>query len=181
MTRIVKVLPYDPAWAQNYCEEVTRFSGVIGSNLVAAHHIGSTAVPGLAAKPTIDILLVVRELDALGACNEAMGELGYRAKGENGIAGRRYFQRLAGEQHLSHIHAFKDGQPEIARYLNFRDYLIAHPQTAHAYQALKQQLAAQFRDVPVQYTEGKDNFIRAVEERAAAWRSGMDPLNGKAN
>jgi GrpB-like predicted nucleotidyltransferase (UPF0157 family) len=121
----------------------------------------------------------VRDLDALDACNQAMQNLGYTAKGENGIPGRRYFQRLDGERHLTHIHAFINGHPEIARYLNFRDYLIAHPHTAEEYQALKQELAAQFRDVPVQYTEGKADFIRAVDARAPAWRSGLDPVNGK--
>lgn len=180
MARKIEILPSDPAWVQNYRDELIRFSGVLGPNLVAAHHIGSTAVPGLAAKPIIDILLVVRAFDALDACTDAMGELGYRGKGENGIPGRRYYQRLEGDQHLVHIHAFEEGHPEISRLLNFRDYLIAHPHTAEEYQALKQALAAQFRHAPAQYTQGKDNFIRAVDARAAAWRSGIGLVDGKA-
>lgn len=173
MARTIEIFPYDPDWALKFNGEVKKITAVMGPNLVAAHHIGSTAVPGLAAKPTIDILLVVRDVDALDTCNEAMQVLGYTAKGESGIPGRRYFQRLDSEHHLSHIHAYNEGHPEITRLLNFRDYLIAHLQTAHEYQALKQNLASQFKDEPVQYTEGKDDFIHTVDERAAAWRSEM--------
>jgi len=170
MPRIMTVVHYDPTWPKVYRAEAERITMVIGANLVAAHHIGSTAVPGLAAKPTIDILLVVQSLDTLDACNDTMLRLGYIAKGENGIEGRRYFQRLEGEQHLFHIHAFAVGHPEIARHLNFRDYLIAHPQTAQAYQDLKYTLAAQYREAPAEFTAGKGEFIRSVDKLAAAWR-----------
>lgn len=179
MARKIEILPYNPTWVGDYHAEITRLSGKVGFNLVAAHHIGSTAVPGLAAKPTLDILWVMRDLETLDACNDAMSELGYTAKGENGIPGRRYFQRVEDEQHLAHIHAFNEEHPEITRMLNFRDYLIAHPQTANEYEALKQQLAVQFRDVPMKYTQGKEEFIRAVDKRAAAWRSSMDHEIGK--
>lgn len=178
MARIVEILPYNPAWPDLYRAEAARIAGVMGPNLVAAHHIGSTAVPDLAAKPTIDFLLVVRELEALDACNEAMRRLGYTVKGENGIPGRRYYQLLDGDQHVYHIHAFKEGHPEIIRHLNFRDYLIAHPHTAYEYQALKQRLVALFRDAPAQYTQGKDAFIRGVNAQAADWRADVDALQG---
>jgi GrpB-like predicted nucleotidyltransferase (UPF0157 family) len=180
MTRIIEVFPSDPAWVQNYHDELTRFSSVLGPNLVAAHHIGSTAVPGLAAKPIIDILLVVRAFDVLDTCNNAMGELGYTAKGENGIPGRRYFQRQQGEQHLVHLHAFEEGHPEITQLLNFRDYMIAHPDAAQEYEVLKRKLAAEFRHMPVHYLQGKADFIRIINERAAAWRSAIDPVDGNA-
>lgn len=171
MVRIVEIVPYDPNWPEKYCAEVKMVADVLGTNLTSAHHIGSTAIPGLAAKPTIDILLVVQNLDNLDACNNEMEALGYQPKGEHGIPGRRYFQKLAGEVHLIHIHAFQIGHPEIYRYLNFRDYTIAHPETAEAYQSLKQKLAVLFTDRPADYTAGKEAFIRAVDQRAAAWRA----------
>jgi GrpB-like predicted nucleotidyltransferase (UPF0157 family) len=146
---------------------------------VAVHHIGSTAVPGLAAKPTIGILLIVRELAALDACNTLLADLGYQAKGEHGILGRRYFSKKEADHHLFHMHAYADGHPDIDRHLNFRDYLIAHPIVALDYQTLKQNLAEQFRDVPVAYTAGKANFILEVEKRAAAWRAGLDQEFGQ--
>jgi GrpB-like predicted nucleotidyltransferase (UPF0157 family) len=179
MARIVEVIPYNPTWPQIYCAEAAQVSLVLGSNLVAAHHIGSTAVPGLAAKPTIDILLVVRELTALDACNTALAELGYQAKGEHGILGRRYFSRKEGDRHLFHIHAYAEGHADIDRHLNFRDYLISHPAAALDYQTLKQGLAAQFRDAPAEYTAGKADFIREVERRAAVWRAELDHETGQ--
>ena len=174
MARIIEVLPYDPIWPQIYLVEVDQVSTVLGSNLLAAHHIGSTGVPGLAAKPTIDILLIVRELTALDACNTALADLGYQAMGEHGIMGRRYFSKKEGDRHLFHMHAYAEGHADITRHLNFRDYLIAHPAAALDYQALKQGLAVQFRDAPAEYTAGKADFIGEVEGRAKAWRAGMD-------
>ena len=171
MMRVVKVIPFDPNWPAKFREESEAIAGVLGSNLTAAHHIGSTAVPGLAAKPTIDILLIVHDLNLLDACNDELSALGYQAKGENGIPGRRYFQKLDGEVHLVHLHAFETDHPEIKRYINFRDYLMAHPETAKAYQDLKQKLSVRFKDKPADYTAGKESFIRAVDHRAADWRA----------
>jgi GrpB-like predicted nucleotidyltransferase (UPF0157 family) len=171
MARKVEVVPYDPIWPDVYRVEMAQISVIVGANLVSVHHIGSTAVPGLAAKPTIDMLLVVRDVKRLDTCNNKMSGLGYHPKGENGIPGRRYFQKLDGEVHLVHIHAFETGHPEITRYINFRDYLFEHPETAQAYQDLKQQLAESYKFAPAQYTSGKDAFIRAVDQRAAAWRA----------
>lgn len=179
MARIIEIQSFNPDWPRIFHEEAQNVKAVLGPNLLSAHHIGSTAVPGLAAKPIIDILLVVQSLDTLDACNDTMLRLGYIAKGENGISGRRYFQRLEGEQHLFHIHAFAVGHPEIARHLNFRDYLIAHPQTAQDYQDLKYTLAAQFREGPADYTADKGDFIRLVDERAAAWREESGPHHRK--
>lgn len=179
MARTVEVLPYDPTWPQIYRAEVMQVLRVLGLNLVTAHHIGSTAVPGLAAKPTIDILLVVRELQALDTCSSALAALDYEAKGEHGIPGRRYFSKKEGDRHLFHIHAYAEGHADIDRHLNFRDFLIAHPGAAVDYQTLKQGLAEQFRDAPAEYTAGKADFIREVEKRAAAWRAGLDQEIGQ--
>lgn len=175
MPRKVDIIPYDPAWPLIYRAEIERVALVLGTNLISSHHIGSTSVPGLAAKPTIDILLVVHKLDALDARNHAMQALGYQPRGENGIPGRRYFNKLAGDVHLFHLHAFEACHPEVTRYLNFRDYLIAHPPVARDYQILKEELAVRFRDSPPRYTSGKAEFIRDVDGRAAAWRANLDP------
>jgi GrpB-like predicted nucleotidyltransferase (UPF0157 family) len=179
MARMIEVLPYDPTWPMIYRAEVVQVATVLGSNVVAAHHIGSTAVPGLAAKPTIDILLVVRELETLDGRNHALAALGYQAKGDHGILGRRYFSKKEGDRHLFHIHAYAERHADITRHLNFRDYLIAHPGAALDYQTLKQALAAQFRDAPSEYTAGKAGFIFDVERRAEVWRAGLDQEFGQ--
>ncbi len=176
MPRKIEIVPYDPDWPKVYRKEIKLVSDVLVSNLTAAHHIGSTAVPGLAAKPTIDILLVVRDLEALDASKGLMIALGYQPKGENGIAGRRYFNKVVGDDHLFHIHAFGEGHPDIKKHLDFRDYLIAHPAITNDYQALKEKLAAKFKDEPSKYTAGKADFISAVVVQAAAWRAGLNKL-----
>ena len=177
--RKVEVVPYQPNWPSLFQREADRLGPLIGENLIALHHIGSTAVPGLAAKPTIDILAEVKSHDRLETQTPKLETLGYQAKGENGISGRRYFQKVQGEVHLYHIHAFTAGHPDIQRHLNFRDFLRAHPVEAKAYAALKYDLAERFTFQAKQYTQGKTEFIRAVDARAAAWQAAQaEPLNG---
>jgi len=145
---------------------------VIGSNLVELHHIGSTSVPGLAAKPTIDILAVVKALEELDSANPLFEGLGYIPRGENGIAGRRYFNKINGDVHLFHIHAFQEGHSAINNHLAFRDYLRSHPDVSGEYAELKYTLAEVYRNEPFRYTDGKDSFIQEIIEAATVWRNG---------
>jgi GrpB-like predicted nucleotidyltransferase (UPF0157 family) len=170
VVRKIEVVPYDPQWPEIYQAEVESLTPAIGTQVIAFHHIGSTSVPGLSAKPTIDILAEVHSLAALDSCNKAMLELGYVPRGENGIEGRRYFSKLAGEVHLFHLHAFQTGHIGIANHLVFRDYLRAHPTVAEEYAGLKRQLAGKFTFDTVAYTEGKADFITEVLQKATAWR-----------
>ena len=169
MVRKVEIVPYDAAWPLTYQTEVARLSAYMGCAIIAFHHMGSTAVPGLGSKPTIDILAVVKSLQVLDTRNDVMRELGYQVKGENGITGRRYYQKLLGEVHLFHIHAFKEGHPEITRYLNFRDYLRSNPLVREAYEQLKNRLAQKFLYDAPSYTAGKSEFIRQIDQQAAEW------------
>lgn len=170
MVRKVDVVPYDSIWPTLYQKEVDRISNDIGNAIEYYYHMGSTAVPGLSAKPTIDILAVADSLQNLDSKKDVMSELGYQVKGEHGIPGRRYYQKLSGEVHLYHIHAFEKEHPEINRYLNFRDYLQTNPLVREAYQQLKQELAQKFMYDAPSYTAGKSEFIRQVDKQAAEWR-----------
>jgi GrpB-like predicted nucleotidyltransferase (UPF0157 family) len=162
-------MPYDANWPALFREEAARLEAVFGPELIALHHIGSTSVPGLAAKPIIDMLPVVRDIEAVDGLNEALGELGYVARGEYGVPGRRYF-RKGGEIHRTHqMHCFQRDNPGVARHLAFRDYLIAHPDEAEAYGRLKARLAQQFPTDIVGYMNGKDAFIKERERMALAW------------
>ena len=169
MFREIKVVSYNPDWPRQYQVEADRITGSLGENVLAVHHIGSTAIPGMDAKPTIDILLVVEAHAVLDASQQAMKALGYIPKGENGIPGRRYFVRLAGQVHRFHLHVFEEGHQEVERHLLFRDYLRSHPKDAQAYGRLKLKLAEQFPYDPEGYTEAKTDFIRKVDQHAAAW------------
>jgi GrpB-like predicted nucleotidyltransferase (UPF0157 family) len=123
------------------------------------------------AKPVIDMLGIVTALEELDARAHRLGALGYEALGEYGIAGRRYFRKNAPDGTRTHqLHTFALGSPEIQRHLDFRDYLRAFPEEAAAYAALKQQLVARCGSDMDAYSNGKTDFIRAVERRAAQWR-----------
>lgn len=170
MKRIVEIYPYDSAWAADYAAEAEGLAPVFGGNLVALHHIGSTAVPGLPAKPIIDILPVVADINQVEALNPQMVALGYIAKGENGIPGRRYFRKGSDAHHTHHVHVFQVGSPEIAKHLDFRDYLRAHPEEMTTYGRLKTTLAAQFRTDPPAYTDAKTGFIAEILRKATVWK-----------
>ena len=170
MKRIVEIHPYDPAWAADFAAEAARLAPVFGANLVAVHHIGSTAVPGLPAKPIIDIMPVVDDIALVDGLNAPMAALGYIAKGENGIPGRRYFRKGSDAHHTHHIHVFQADSAEIAKHLDFRDYLRAYPEAADAYCRLKTALAAQYRTDPPAYTAAKTDFVQEILRKTAVWR-----------
>ncbi len=168
----VYLVPYDPRWPQQFSAEALAVKAAIGDLLMAIHHIGSTAIPGIAAKPIIDILAVVSDLAAVDGRTAQMRELGYEALGEFGIAGRRYFRKDDVAGHRTHqIHAFQVGSPQVVRHLAFRDFLRAHREFAEQYDALKRRLADLHRADIGAYTDGKDEFIKEIDARAAVWRA----------
>ncbi len=169
--RRVEVVPYDPTWPRRAAAEIRRLRRAFGANLVALEHIGSTSVPRLAAKPIIDILGEVRDITLVDTCGAALAQLGYTARGEYGIPGRRYFFRAEGERHTHHLHVFAAGDAGLKRHRALRDYLRAHPAEAAAYGQLKLELAARFPADIEAYMDGKDAFVKAMEQRALARRA----------
>lgn len=158
MSRIIEVVDYDPAWPEQFLQEKQKLSIVLESVAVSIAHIGSTSIEGMCAKPIIDILLEVRCLSGLDSFNGALADMGYKAKGENGIAGRRYFQK--GEKQRSHhMHAFVSGDERIRQHLLFRDFLIAHPERAVEYAAIKSDAARRCQNDSAVYQKLKHNFI----------------------
>ena len=171
--RQVIVLPYQSEWASEYMREADRLREVFGARLKQIYHMGSTSVPGLAAKPIIDILPVVDALEGIEQFDAQMEALGYEAKGEFGMPGRRYY-RKGGDERTHHIHLYATGNREIKRHLVFRDYLRAHPEEAAAYGALKEQLATTYPLDIEAYIAGKDAFVKELEQRAIAWGKEYD-------
>ena len=167
----VQVVPYNRAWKADFEAEAKLIAQLLGDVVVAVHHIGSTAIPGIHAKPIIDILLEVADIAELDHRTTAMAQLCYEAKGEFGIPGRRYFRKDNDSGIRKHqVHAFQANSPEFARHLAFRDYMIAHPEEALKYSALKQELARAHPDDIEAYMDGKDPFIKEREAKAIAWR-----------
>ena len=163
--REVLVVDYNPQWKATFETEKHLLANILGENAVKIDHIGSTAVPGLAAKPVIDILIEVTSLEALDAKSRAMEILGYQVKGENGIAGRRYFQK--GEAVRSHhIHAFVQHDEHLFRHRAFVTYLIENPAIAQHYSQIKKSAAQQCDNDIIQYMALKNDFIAHHEKLA---------------
>ncbi len=161
-------MPHSPGWAAEFRAETERLTAVLGDEVVAIHHIGSTAIPGISTKPVIDVLLEVREVERLDDLGPDMAALGYEGRGEFGLPGRRYFARNTDGRRTHQIHAYATGNPELERHLAFRDYMISHPENAQAYSRLKVSLAKEATDIQG-YMDGKDAFIKEMEKKALAW------------
>jgi GrpB-like predicted nucleotidyltransferase (UPF0157 family) len=168
----VYVIPYRDEWPALFREERDRILRALGTTAVALHHIGSTAVPGHAAKPIVDMLLEVTALADLDAQAGALERFGYEPKGEFGLPGRRYFRR-DDERGIRthHLHAYAAGSADVERHLAFRDYLVAHRAAAADYGALKRDLAARHPDDSRAYSAAKDAFVREHQRRALDWRA----------
>ncbi|HEX8720287.1 MAG TPA: GrpB family protein [Pyrinomonadaceae bacterium] len=171
----VEVVPHDPRWRDAFEAEAERVAAALGENVVAVHHIGSTAIPGAYAKPVIDLLVEVRDVTAVDGRSPEMESLGYEVMGEYGIPGRRYFRKDNREGiRTHHVHAFEAGSAEAERHLAFRDYMIAHPPDAQRYGELKRRLAGQHPQSMDAYMDGKDGFVKEIDRRAARWRASRD-------
>ncbi|MEL6440251.1 MAG: GrpB family protein [Cyanobacteria bacterium J06621_8] len=168
---LIEVVPHKPQWKKDFNTESQLILVALGDNLLRIHHIGSTAIPRIYAKPIIDILVEVKDLDLVTTQTIAMEELGYEAMGEFGLIGRRYFRK---ENHSGirthHVHIYKANFLEVKRHQAFRDYMIAHPQAAERYSQLKQKLAQEYPHDIEGYMDGKDSFIQKMEQKALQWQ-----------
>ncbi|KKD37558.1 GrpB family protein [Limnoraphis robusta] len=168
--RKVEVVPPNPNGQEDFQKESQQIANIFGENAIAIHHIGSTSIPRIYAKPIIDLLVEVKEITKVDEKNDEMQSFGYTIMGEFGIVGRRYFRKdnLAGIR-THHVHVFEVGSTEVKRHLAFRDYLIAHPEDAQKYSLLKQELAAKYPHDIEAYMDGKDSFIKEMEKKAIEW------------
>jgi GrpB-like predicted nucleotidyltransferase (UPF0157 family) len=167
----VELAPPDPAWAERARLEAVWLRAALGESLITVHHIGSTAIPGIRAKPIIDLMPVVRSLADLDARRGVIEALGYQWRGEFGLPGRRYCPMNDPEtaKRVVQLHFYQEGDPQIARHLNFRDYLRAHPDQARAYEAEKLRAAAAQPHDTMAYNAEKNDWIAAADLRAADW------------
>jgi GrpB-like predicted nucleotidyltransferase (UPF0157 family) len=168
----VEVVPHNPQWRDAFEAEAKQVAAALGEHVVAVHHIGSTAIPNIYAKPVVDLLVEIRDITEVDNRSSAMESLGYEVMGEYGIPGRRYFRKDNAEGiRTHHLHAFEAGSAEVERHLTFRDYMVAHPVDAQRYSELKRRLAEEHPQSMDGYMDGKDGFIKEMERRAAWWRA----------
>jgi GrpB-like predicted nucleotidyltransferase (UPF0157 family) len=165
----ITIQEYDSAWPLTFQSERDALVSAIPIELVAIHHIGSTSVPGLAAKPIIDIMLEVANIDVLDSVRYSFEGLGYECMGEFGISGRRFFRKGPRGHRTHHIHAFEIGSIGAVRHLAFRDYIKEHPNIAAEYETLKRAVAAACAGDIQRYCDGKAEFMQKHEELALQW------------
>jgi len=169
---MILVLDHNPEWANSFEREACTIRAALGAALVNIHHIGSTSITHTKAKPVIDILLEVSSLDEIDQQSVALQALGYEAKGEYGIPGRRYFRLDDATGRRTHqVHSFEVGSHNVTRHLAFRDYMRAHPEIAAEYGQLKQRLAGEYPNNMAAYIEGKDAFVKEQVRQALIWAS----------
>ncbi len=166
----VEIVDYDPRWLVLFDQEAERLRAVLDPSLISGlEHFGSTAIPGLSAKPIIDILIAVRSLtDAQASFVEALRNLDYVHWAENPKNDRLFFVKGMppfGARRSHHVHV-TEPHGEMWQRLVFRDYLRAHPQEAATYQQLKRRLAAEHRADREAYTDAKSAYIESVMRKA---------------
>ncbi len=166
MSQHITVTAYDPLWPKKFEEGSLPVKDIMGDNCIAIYHIGSTAVPGAAAKPIIDMMAVVKSLERADDAAEDFLKIGYEYLGEFGIAGRRYL-RKGGDERTHQIHIFQaDDWNNIGRHLAFRDYMRTHETKRDEYARIKLDLARRFPYDIDGYCDGKEAFVREIETLA---------------
>jgi len=172
----IVVVPYDPDWPARFRELALPMRRELGDVVVRIDHIGSTAVPGLAAKPIIDVQVSVASFEPMAAIRGPLERLGYVFHPENPERTKRYFREPPGTPR-THVHVRKAGSWGEQFALLFRDFVRAHPDVAAQYAALKQELATSYRDDRGGYVDAKEPFIWETMAAATRWaqRTGWEP------
>jgi GrpB-like predicted nucleotidyltransferase (UPF0157 family) len=173
----VEVTAYDPRWPWVFAGLRDQVATTLGPLAQRIEHVGSTAVPGLAAKPIIDLDVVIAAPGDLPEVVTRLATLGYRHEGDLGIKGRDAFASPAAAP-AHHLYVCPADSRELARHLAFRDYLRSRPEQARAYAELKRSLAARFRSDRDAYARGKTAFIKEALTAAARHRASDDPEHG---
>lgn len=172
----ILVVPYDPAWPNRFVTLSRRLRGALDVTALRIDHIGSTAVPGLDAKPIVDVQISVAAFEPVDAYRLPLESAGFHWRADNPELTKRYFREQPGMPR-THIHVRVAGSWGEQFALLFRDYLRTHPDDAHAYAQLKYELAAKYRHQRQQYVEAKTPFIWSIMVKANDWsqRTGWQP------
>ena len=162
-TRHIIVLPYDEKWAEAFEAIKRELAAALGDTAISIEHVGSTSVKGLAAKPIIDIDVVIKDRSMLDAAVSALAGIGYVHEGDKGIPGREAFD-YDGKEHLMehHLYVCAADCPELKRHLSFRDYLRAHPEAVEEYSRVKKEGAELYPHDIDSYIEHKSPLIEGI-------------------
>jgi GrpB-like predicted nucleotidyltransferase (UPF0157 family) len=170
----IELVPYAEEWTKVASTESERLRNLLGPIVRAVHHIGSTAIPGIAAKPVVDLIPVVSSVEELDERRLDIERLGYEWQGEYGLPGRRFCKLSDAKtgRRLVHLHCYGEGSPEIERHLAFRDFLRHRPGLAALYEQEKRRCRDAHPEDTDAYTDCKSRWIKAVEAEALRWKRG---------
>jgi GrpB-like predicted nucleotidyltransferase (UPF0157 family) len=180
MTTPIIIEEYDPQWPKSFEGISSRIASALGRWAAAIEHVGSTAVPGLPAKPIIDLDVLLRSDEDLLHVIQKLHLLGYQHRGTLGIPGRDAFRAPAHDMR-HHLYVCSPSSQEFSRHITFRDYLRRHPRDADDYARLKRSLSGRFSIDRDAYTEAKTEFIEEILRRARLETSELFPRAKRMN
>lgn len=163
--RKYKIIPYDPAWVDVFGEEERILRLIFTDDAIAIEHIGSTSVPGLAGKQTVDVLVLVENVSVADRLKENMESAGYHALGEYVTKGARLFAKESDSVRICNVHIFQKDHPHVKEMLQLRDYLRTHQDVANEYSALKFELANKYSDDYGSYRKYKDAWMKVLQNK----------------
>ncbi len=171
MGRPVIIVDYDPAWPARFEEVRRQLARALGDVALRIEHVGSTSVPGLAAKPILDIDVVIESAQQLAVAVARLAALGYEHQGDRGVVGREAFRPREATSPRTwpphHLYVCARDSSELRRHLAFRDWLRGHVEDRRRYAALKRELARRYRDDRDAYSEAKSDFVEGVSAKAS--------------
>jgi GrpB-like predicted nucleotidyltransferase (UPF0157 family) len=171
----IRIVEYDPTWPVRADEEMRRLERALGSVAVRVEHIGSTAVPGLAAKPILDLQVSVASLEPRARYVEPLERLGYLFAPNPDSPDRHFFGKPPERPRSHHVHVCEAGGEPERRHLAVRDFLRAHDDEAARYAALKREIAERAPQDRLAYMAGKERYVRDLEAMALEWISECRP------
>lgn len=167
-TENIELEPYSPSWLEKFQKEATKIREAIGEgNIISIEHIGSTAIPGISAKPIIDIAIGVQSLETAKNFLPVLEKMGYSFWDKNPKKDRMFFVKglPPNGPRTFHVHIMEASGDELPKRILFREYMRTHPEEADKYEALKKELSEKYKQDREAYTEAKSDFISNVIKR----------------
>lgn len=158
----VKLEKHNPDWQKEFLKEKEILLAILGNEVLGIHHIGSTAIPGIHAKPIIDIAVEINDFEVLDSLSNKLKENGIIYRPMHDETGKRLYIKGGEDFRTHHIHFYEKGNQKLKDDLFFRDYLTDHPETAQKYDKLKVDLSDCFADDRKNYTKSKEKFIEDI-------------------
>jgi len=167
----IRIVDHDPQWPLLAQEELRRVADALGDSAVRLEHVGSTSVPGLGAKPIIDMQVSVADIERIEDYVGPLEALGYLFAPDPAFPDYHYFAKPHARPRSHHLHVCQTGSQQELRHVAVRDFLRAHPDEAASYEELKRTLVREHPEDRLAYVAGKDGYMIELEARAVHWAS----------